>query len=441
MENNNIIENQEQNQEPVTTTIVTDKNSYDTDDISVKTNGFNWCSSVTVVAIGQAGSIVGTMLEKRLKQIKEKNNVLILNSAQADLDSIDIPDKFKYLISQEGSGAGKKREYAKNAFWGDNNQNDLFEKIIESNKHKFFGQNKIVLVVFSTGGGTGSAIGPKFTAKLTQYCSNLQEEYVVNTRPDGTPITDKIDNYRPNVIGLCLSPDFKSNTDSGVDTLSNSLECFKEIDILIKNKLASFFIFNNKINEESTNGLFTDFNNEIVNGFERFIKKIGFSNTGGTILDMKDRFVALSNPGLMAFYDLSNNYSYGSMLPVKGSTILNVAAELTFDNMETQKNKLNKIKNWLSNYIVSDQTIGWSDINMVSEKDSKDEIRKRDIILLSGFNNISSLLENMKDTLERKLENMKNKELSGSAFSSLASIQEDRNSNKKKTDVDIDKLI
>ena len=405
--------------------------------IEKKIDGMSLFSGVTLIGIGQGGTNVAMLMEKELRKYDNISNLLLINSARSDLEAATgVPENCKYLIS-DGSGAGKNRDYAKKIFYNPIDQDKFFNKIVEENKGILFGPNRIVLVVFSAGGGTGSAIGPKFVMKLTRYCKTTNEEYMIGVDDSGIPLKGSIDPFRPNVIGLCLSPDYKSDNDSGTDTIMNTLECMKEINLGIKNKLGSYFIIENKTSPET--GLFSKINAEIATGFKKFIKYLGIS-TNDTILDVKDRFVALSNPGLMAFSDLDGG-TYGTMQPVKGSTILTVAAELVSES-DDHTEKLAKFKKLMSNFIVSDVTVGWNNITLLPPSEKENPIRTKDIILLSGFNNLEVIMENMKETLDRKLYNMKNKELEGKAFTNLDDIKTERQDERKiNCDVNIDEII
>ena len=405
--------------------------------VEKKIDGMSYFSGVTFIGIGQGGSNVAQKLEQELRKYNDISNIILINSAKSDLEAaVNVPDKCKYLIS-DGSGAGKKREYAKNIFYNPANQDQIFNKIVEENKGLLFGPNRIVIVVFSAGGGTGSAIGPKFVMKLTRYCKTTNEDYMIGIDDSGIPLKGSIEPFRPNVIGLCLSPDYKSDNDSGADTITNALECMKEINIGIKNKLGSYFIIENKISPEV--GLYDKINEEVAMGFKKFIKYLGIS-ANDTILDVKDRFVALSNPGLMAFADLDGG-TYGTMQPVKGSTILTVASELVAESND-HTTKLNKFKKLISNYIVSDNTIGWNDLSLLPPNEKSNPIRNKDIVLLSGFNNLEVIMENMKETLDRILYNMKNKELTGKAFNDLDDIKNERNNERAlNTELNIDEII
>lgn len=427
MENNN--ENNEQTQ-PQTV-----GNDYNINpDTTVEIPSVNLFSGITVIGIGQGGSQVGLLLENKLRKMTNYSKMISINTAKADLDAIDIPKERKYLIG-DGSGAGKNRAFSKKLFW---ENDDIFNKIIEENKKLFFGTNQVILVVFSANGGTGSGIANKLIAKLSQFCANTTENYTVVR--NGKKEAVSIDPYRPNVIGVCITPDITSALESGVDSLENTLECMTEIDTLIKNKIASYFIVKNKLCNDKN--VYAKTNENILNGFEKFFKLLGTSNEN-TILDSKDRFSALSLPGLMAFSTLEDIDKYGMLTPAHGAKVPMLLAELSYSSNEEYQSKLKIFEKFVRNYNLSDTTLGWNDINLVSES-NRTELVKSDLVLFAGFSNIETIMEPMKEVLDRKRRALDNVNIQGNAFDGLKEAVEERMAEKRKNtsaDIDIDNLI
>lgn len=386
-------------------------------------HGFAGC---TIISIGQGGGTLGFELEKKLRKIDELVNLISINTAEMDLKALDIPNENKFLIG-DGSGAGKNRDYAKEVFFPNDNPVSIFDKIVQRFKDKLFGENRVVLVVFSSGGGTGSSIGPRFTYMLQKFTA-LYDEPFEDYDESGNKMVKPIDNFRPAVIGVCLTPDFESDVDSGIDTLQNTMLCMEEIDKIIQSNAGTFCLVKNKI---SNNGkLFDDTNKKVTEAFVKFIRLIGFSNNGN--LDVKDRFKALNLPGLISFSDLSDPNRYNMYVPSHGSKILNCVAELAYkDNYE---NKLKEWKNFVKNFLISDQTVGWNDLSLSSNPN--DYLRNEDIVLYSGYKHLENILEPLKTVLDRKMKSLETENVNGEAFDGIKEIQEKRQGERTKAIVE-----
>lgn len=397
----------------------------------------NLFSGVTCIGIGQGGTNLAVLLEKSLRKLSNYTKLLIINTAVTDISAVEIPKERKLLVGS-GSGAGKKRDVAKELFWGEDNQNDaLFDEFVSKNNQMFFGANQLVLVCYSAGGGTGSGIGNKFLLKLTKYCATVNEQYVTVIDGKKTPVA--IDPYRPNVIGICLTPDIESIIDSGEDALNNTMQCMNEINTIVQNKAASVFVVKNSIpkNINSGENIYDKTNQNVVDGFTKFIRMIGTSDTN-TILDVKDRFMALSYPGLMAFTTMNEPNRYNMLLPALGSKVPAVVAELAY-NKDNYQAKVDEYNSYAQSYIIADQTIGWNDVDKIPEKD-KSDLSTSDIILFVGFSNLDSILEPIKAALDRKIRAGENNNIHGSAFNGLEAITEKRAAERSKN-LDIDNLI
>ncbi len=101
-------------------------------------------NKIGFIAIGQAGGNIGMLLEEK------GYNVLFVNTAQEDLDTLRNA-KYRYHIPG-GEGCNKDRSKAKKLIV--ENYDSLSKEIAEKiNKDMLF-------VIFSSGGGTGSGVGP-----------------------------------------------------------------------------------------------------------------------------------------------------------------------------------------------------------------------------------------------------------------------------------------
>lgn len=392
-------------------------------------------ASASVFCLGQGGGNLGEMLELSQRKHSNFENLVAINTSDDDLNALNIPSSQKFKIGS-GSGIGKRREKAKEIFFS--NGDEFFKKIVNLNKNILFGENKIVFTTFSSGGGTGSALGAPFTALLTQYCANLNEAYSTINPLTGKEEEVSIENYRPNVIGICSIPDYKTSIDSGIDVLENTLECMADIKKIIDRKVGSFFLVQNNINTNNNKSLYIDSDQKVVDGFVKFLRRIGTSKSN-TNLDIKDRYEALSRPGLYCFTNLDLDANrYNMVLPILGSKVSSLIAEISY-TPETYTSKVEQVEKFIKQFNISDITIGWNDLSL---NPNADELDKEDIVLLSGFNGIDSILEPIKDCIERRTKAVNSSIVNGKAFEGLETRKIERNeSRSKNTNADLSDLF
>lgn len=138
--------------------------------------------------------------------------VLAANTAQSDLDGLDIPEECKYHILG-GYGSNKDRKKAKQLLADNNCEN--FDLLVNEIKERFK-DCKVIFLIGSTGGGSGSAIVPAVKRRL-------QAE------------TDKII-----CVVTCMPDD-----NASIKELMNCYEFFQELESIEGNG-ATFIIDNNK---------------------------------------------------------------------------------------------------------------------------------------------------------------------------------------------------
>lgn len=138
--------------------------------------------------------------------------VMAANTAQSDLDSLDIPDEYKYHILN-GYGSSKDRKKAKQLLAENDCEN--FDLLINEIKERFI-ECKVIFLIASSGGGSGSGMLPATAQRLIDE-------------------TDKII-----CIVTCI-PD----ENASLKELMNCYEFFQEIES-IENRGALFAIDNNK---------------------------------------------------------------------------------------------------------------------------------------------------------------------------------------------------
>lgn len=155
-------------------------------------------NEIGFVAVGQAGGNIGSVLEDK------GFHVLYLNTSEEDLATLENA-KHKYHI-KGGEGCHKDRDVAKTLLAKD------FDKVLAEIESKV--QEKIVFVLFSTGGGTGSGMGPVLVEVLNDELGRKAGAVAVLPGKDET-----------------------------VKAFMNSYECMKELAD-VEEMAASFFIDN-----------------------------------------------------------------------------------------------------------------------------------------------------------------------------------------------------
>lgn len=162
------------------------------------------------VGLGQMGGNV-------VKSIHAKGySVMAANTAQSDLDGLDIPEEFKYHILG-GYGSSKERKRAKQLLAENNYEN--FNLLINEIKERFK-DCQVIFLIGSSGGGSGSAIVPAIKMRL-------QAE------------TDKI------ICVITCTPD----DNASMKEYMNCYEFFQELET-IEGGGATFIIDNNRNKEK-----------------------------------------------------------------------------------------------------------------------------------------------------------------------------------------------
>lgn len=159
-----------------------------------------------VVGLGSMGSN-----ESSIFYIKDYP-VMVANTAQSDLDSLDLPDDCKYHILN-GYGSSKDRRRVKQLLAENDCEN--FDLLINEIKERFC-DCKVIFLIASSGGGSGSGM-------LPAICQRLINE------------TDKI------ICVVTCTPD----DNASLKEFMNCYEFFQELES-IDGRGATFIIDNNK---------------------------------------------------------------------------------------------------------------------------------------------------------------------------------------------------
>lgn len=160
---------------------------------------------------------LGQMGGNVVKSIHAKGySVMAANTAQSDLDGLDIPEESKYHILG-GYGSSKERKKAKQLLAENNCEN--FDLLINEIKDRFK-ECRVIFLIGSSGGGSGSTMLPSIKKRL-------QAE------------TDKI------ICVVTCTPD----DNASMKEYMNCYEFFQELET-IEGGGATFIIDNNKNKEK-----------------------------------------------------------------------------------------------------------------------------------------------------------------------------------------------
>lgn len=353
---------------------------------------------VLPIGLGQAGGNLAMALKKQLNC----NNAIAINTSSSDLRSlVDISNQYKYKIGNI-EGAGQNRDLSKVIA----KSKTMFDNFINAYSGIIFKPNRIILVPFALGGGTGSGLAPYFIAKLSQYCATNEGKII---RQEGEELVEvKLDIVtRPIVIGIGILPSLKSNNE-GVKTLQNTIECLNELNKLVENKAISLMLVSNDNSDYSfdteTRELFNDVNDRIAKICYRILKVNGISMLKN--IDLNDKLNSLNLPGLISvvYGKLIANKRIDNESPFglfENSTFKRLLAELP---EEYSKDSLEAATSFLTdkNISYSDSRIGYTQGGEGYSLDTEE--LKKIILILSGMDSLKIVSEPYASKLETLLE-------------------------------------
>ena len=254
--------------------------------VNTKKSGKN--GSTLVIACGQGGSRLGNAIAI---YFNSSENSVYINTSMRDIDGLGIKDT-KRLIKVGNSatveGAGKDNGVG-NRLLAENKM-QLFENIKEKMLEKEY---DFVFVVFSTSGGTGSAMGPKITA-------------IVNSDMIMNQVKEKFGKI-PLVFGIAALPEIC--IDEGNLSYKNTLLCMDDIKKFVTNETARFILVNNGydiVGQKNHNRVakLDAVNVSVAIVLNRYFEKYGTSRISN--FDKADRYGALTTMGLHSFMVLEN---------------------------------------------------------------------------------------------------------------------------------------
>lgn len=208
-----------------------------------------------VIGLGQGGSSVANLFASL------DVPTIAINYSEKDLDTCqNIKNKLKLIGSE---GVGKNRKLAVELL------HDNWETALNTIKQRFSQPSiKLILIIFSTGGGSGSGIAPMIS------------ELVINELHDKTVV---------------LVPILPSNNESTV-SLINTQNCLSEISQI---EAAILPIDNSKKSISNKSTLYKQINTEFVQMIMELVKTTTLESPYSN-LDQKDLLTILSTKGFMS---------------------------------------------------------------------------------------------------------------------------------------------
>lgn len=212
---------------------------------------------IGILGIGQAGANIADVAHGR------GIPVFAINTSQEDLDAVSFKHN-RVLIGNKG-GTAKDRKLAVSEF------RDYYKSVLENIKNwAITEQLEVIITSFSTGGGTGSGIGPVI-------CRIMNETF--------------------NTTTTIAMPILASNTES-IGALANSIECMSQLMGL---SIPMIIVDNQKIKDAtSKRKLFNAINSEAIDNIQ-LLSDINSKNSKYGNIDKRDLLRIISTPGMLSF--------------------------------------------------------------------------------------------------------------------------------------------
>lgn len=363
------------------------------------------------IGIGQGGCKIATTLTGILPN---KPFEISINTSDQDLAQVNIPDNQKFKIGgTNANGAGKNRDRAKQyfkSFAATSNYSKesldvlstfigLYEEVLFNPKYQ-----TVIIVSFTSDGGSGSGLGPMFTASLTNYVNSVSsfrfgdKDYTI----------DDVTNSIPRPVVIAVTP--KCKIDAGATSLQNAIECAKDIQTSIDAGIGTFFIADNNLDEsvsyKSTEEMYNIINSRIA---APLLKFLGIEmNSDIKCMDLQDKINTLRIPGACSFISVSDVNLFQYVIP-HGQSVTRAITMLKYDGDETaQGEREASAKNLMRKLDVSSVDdisvffqIDKSMLNGISSVTK--ELLETSMIGLFGFKSLSAIIEELTENLHRTL--------------------------------------
>lgn len=359
-----------------------------------------------IVTMGQGGGRLGMTLARVLPN---NPTLLAVNTSDQDLAQIPIPEAYKFKIGgQNADGAGKNRNRAKAYFknfaatnvYSDDKSMDALQTFIAYYEEVLFHptEQTIIMTVFSSDGGTGSGLGPMFTASLANYMNTVKSFRIGEHDFPIDDVTNEIP--RPVVIGL--TP--KCQISSGVTNLQNNIECFLDIQKSIDAGIGNFFILDNNL-PSSVKYANTEEMFDIINARAAapWVKFFGVEmNSSLKCMDLQDKINTLRISGCSSFTSITKENQFNYVVP-RGQSVTRTVKMLRNDgDLGVEEKNAN---NMISSIDVTsvDITPIFFEVEksgIVTDKMTEDLIGAS-MIGFFGFKSLNAIVEDLKENLHR----------------------------------------
>lgn len=379
---------------------------------------------------GFAGAAIAKVGASQLKN----SFITFVNSSDQDLEQVtdDESKQFK-IVKGNVNGAGKDRKEGKRYFKEYRDTCDGKSVNVVEAFNYYYGEQiwhptvqTIIINCFSSDGGTGSGVGPLFTAMLTQLVAT-KEEFVYN----GKVYSYKENPNMPRPVVIGLVP--KCNSSLGQKNLLNTIDCFYEIQKLVSPedpkapRWGNFFIADNNlpasISYNNTREMYDIINARIIIPLVKFL---GLEiNSSIKCLDLQDKINTLRIPGCSSFTSVSAENKFQYVIP-RGQSCARIVeiTKFTEDGSEERASK-QLIKNYniesrdpMQAFFELDK-MGLNGLDAVSKS-----LVESSMIAFIGFNSLNAIIEDLRAAVHRLQEaNDKKAEIvkhESKGFSSLA---------------------
>lgn len=382
-----------------------------------------------IVSEGQGGASIGSVLKATLPN----STMIAVNTSDQDLDQLNLPDEFKFKIGGESAnGAGKNRSKAKMYFknFAATNKYTKEKLDVVSTFTGYYEEilfhptvQTIIIVCFSSDGGTGSGLGPMMVASLTNFMNSVKsfkykdKEFMIDDTVNIIP--------RPVVIGL--TP--KCSVSAGATNLQNTIECFLDIQKAVDAGIGHYLIADNNlpadVKYDSTEEMFKIINARIATPLVKFL---GIEmNSSIKCMDLQDKINTLRISGCSSFVSISDTNMYQYIEP-KGQSVTRTVMMLKFDGQNSgaeERAASNLIKKLDVTSVDVTPVFFEVDKTGLTSDVSKD-LLETSMIGFFGFKSLNAIVEDLRDNLHRiQVANDKKVNTISSNSQGFASIQED----------------